>query len=157
MSQFRFEKDHAAASLLLSTGSTIHGCFFVVASLTTHGGPERVGDLLNAEHGFFPFQQEDGTTGQYNRTHVVLVSLPAGMAEEELEPGYACSLRRSVTITLSSGGIVDGDVFVAEPAGRNRLSDYVRSNNKPFWYLVTAHGTVLVNSSHIVEVVERVA
>ena len=157
MSQFRFEKEHASASLVLSTGRTIHGCFFVVASLTTRGGPERVGDLLNTERGFFPFQQDDGTTGQYNRAHVVIVRLPAGRAEEQLEPGYAVSRRRSVAITLSSGATIGGVVLVPESVGHDRLSDWVRNNSKPFWYLVTAEGTVLVNSSHIVEIVEQSA
>jgi hypothetical protein len=156
MSQFRFEKHQVPAGIVLSTGDTIGGCFFVVSSLTTHGGPERVGELLNAEDGFLPFQRDDGTTGQYNRTHIVVVTLPAGMSEEELEPGYSVALRQSVTITLSTGATVEGTVFVSGPAGRERLSDYVRGS-KHFWYVVTSEATLIVNSRHVVALVEKSA
>jgi hypothetical protein len=156
MSQYRFEKHQVPASLLLSTGEVRHGCFFVVASLSTHEGPERVGDLLNASERFFPFQHDDGTTGQYNRAHIVLVRLPEGASEEELEPGFTVALRREVRLTLSTGPALEGTVFVTGPVGKERLSDYVR-NQKAFWYVVTALGTVIVNSAHVVEIVERSA
>jgi hypothetical protein len=156
MSQFRFEKHQTAASLVLSTGTIRVGHVFVVSSLTTHGGPERVGDLLNDEHGFFPFQHGDGTTGQYNRAHVVLVKLPSGLAEEELDPGYDVAIRREITLLLSTGATIDGTLLVNGPPGHERLSDYVR-NTKRFWYIVTPEGTVIVNSEHIVELVEKAA
>ena len=156
MSQFRFEKHQVAARLSLATGSTIDGSFFVATSLTTHGGPERVGDLLNAEDGFFPFQNHDGTTGQYNRAHVVTVTLQSGVAEEELEPGHAVALRRAVTMTLSTGASIEGTVFVSGAAGYERLSDYVR-NAKHFWYVATVDGTTIVNANHIVEIIEKAA
>ena len=130
-----------------------HGCFFVVTSLT-HGGPERVGDLLNSAAGFFPFQHDDGATGQYNRAHLVMVRLPHGVSEEELEPGYSVALRRGVSMTLSTGTAIEGTVLVSGPAGHERLSDYVRGS-KQFWYVLTLRGTVIVNSSHIVELVEK--
>ena len=153
-SQFRFEKHQVAASLILSTGAMRHGCFFVVTSLT-HGGPERVGDLLNGALGFFPFQHDDGSTAQYNRTQLVMVRLPVGVSEEELEPGYTVAQRREVSITLSTGTIVDGSVLVNGPESQQRLSDYVRGA-KQFWYVMTAGGTLIVNSSHIVALVEKV-
>jgi hypothetical protein len=155
MSQFRFEKHQVPASLVLSTGAMRHGCFFVVTSLT-HGGPERVGDLLNGDLGFFPFQHDDGATAQYNRAQLAMVRLPVGVAEEELEPGFSVALRREVSVTLSTGTIVDGTVLVNGPIGHQRLSDYVRAS-KQFWYVLTSGGgTLIVNSSHIVALVERV-
>lgn len=153
MSQFKVEKHQVAASLILSTGAMRHGCFFVFTSLT-HGGPERVGDLLNGASGFFPFQHHDGTTGQYNRNHLVMVTLPAGMAEEESEPGFSVSLRREVSMMLSTGTSIDGTVLVSGPVGHERLSDYVRAS-KQFWYVLTSRGTVIVNSDHIVELIEK--
>ena len=55
----------------------------------------------------------------------------------------------------STGTIVDGTVLVNGPAGHERLSDYVRASRQ-FWYLLTAGGTLIVNSSHIVAIVEKV-
>jgi hypothetical protein len=153
MSQFRFEKHQVAASLVLATGAMRHGHFFVVTSLT-HGRPERIADLLNGASGFFPFQHDDGTTVQYNRAHLVMVKLPEGLAEEELEPGFPIALRRSVSVSLSTGTTIDGTVLVYGGAGHERLSDFVK-DSKPFWYVLTSRGTVIVNSSHIVELVEK--
>jgi tryptophan synthase alpha subunit len=153
MSEFKVQKQQVAASLILSTGAIRHGQFFVVTSLT-HGGPERVGDLLNSAPGFFPFQHDNGTTGQYNRNHLVMVMLPAGIAEEESEPGFAVSLRRDVSMMLSTGTTIDGTVLVSGPVGQERLSDYARAS-KQFWYVLTLRGTVIVNSEHIVELIEK--
>jgi len=153
MSTFRFEKDRVAASLSLSTGHAVSGCFFVLGSVPSRGR-ERVGDLLNAESGFFPFQRDDGTTAQYNRAHIVLVRLPSGVAEEALETGYDAATQRSVVITLSTGAQIDGSVAVYGSVGHERLSDYTRSE-KHFRYVVTPGGTVIINSDHIVEVIEK--
>ena len=156
MSQFKVEKERVAASLALATGQTVTGCFFLLGSLNNAAGRERVGDLLNTEDGFFPFQRDDGTTAQYNRAHVVFVRLPAGVDEEALDPGYDVAQRRSVVITLSSGARIDGTVAVYGPAGYERLSDYTRSARQ-FRYVVTPFGAVIVNSDHIVEVIEKSA
>ena len=154
MSQFRVDKERVAASLSLATGQMVAGCFFVIGSLNNAAGRERVGDLLNAEDGFFPFQRDDGTTVQFNRAHVGFVRLPAGIDEESLEPGYDVSQRRSVIMTLSTGARIDGVVTVAGPVGYDRLSDYTR-RARHFRYVVTPFGSVIVNADHIVEVVEK--
>jgi len=130
-----------------------HGCFFVVTSLT-HGGPERVADLLNGASGFFPFQHDDGATGQYNRAHLVMVTLHSDSAEVELEPGYSVAHRRDVSLMLSTGTSLDGTVLVSGPSGQERLSDFARAS-KQFWYVLTSRGTVIVNSDHIVELIEK--
>ena len=153
MSQFKVQKHQVAASLVLSTGAMRHGCFFVFTSMS-HGGPERVGDLLNGASGFCPFQHGDGVTGQYHRNHLVMVTLPAGNSEEEFDPGFAVSQRREVSLMLSTGTAIDGTVLVSGPAGQERLSDFTRAS-KQFWYVLTGRGTVIVNSDHIVELVEK--
>ena len=154
MSRFKVEKDRVAASISLATGQTITGCFFVLASLNTPVGRERVGDLLNAEDGFFPFQRDDGTTAQYNRAHVVFVRMPAGVDEESLEPGYDVAQRRNVVMTLSTGARIDGTIAVYGPIGYDRLSDYTR-RAKHFRYVATPFGSVIVNAEHIVELIEK--
>jgi hypothetical protein len=67
MSQFQVLKQQVAASLILSTGAIRHGCFFVVTSMT-HGGSERVGDLLNGASGFFRFSTTTGRRGNTTAT-----------------------------------------------------------------------------------------
>lgn len=154
-SQFRFEKIRVSATLTLGTGETVDGCFFVAGFLASHGRPERVGDLLNDETGFFPFERSDGTTVLFNRPHVAMVALPPDVAEAESDPGYDVATRRAVSMTLSTGGCVSGTVAVYRPLGRDRLSDYARSDEH-FRYLVTPDRTLIVNATHIVELSERV-
>jgi hypothetical protein len=153
MSEFRFEKRRINAHLALSTGTTVSGCFFVAGGTATHTGPERVGDLLNAQPGFFPFELIGGNTALYNRAHIVMVALAPGVSEAELDPGYEVAKRRTVAMLLSTGRRVAGTVAVYQPAGRDRLSDYARSGDM-FRYLVTPEQTLIINAAHIVEIVE---
>lgn len=155
MSDLRIEKRRTEAELTLATGASIHGCFFLAASSATHA-PERVGDLLNAEGGFFPFEVRAAPpeTVLYNRTHVVLVTLLAASAiEAQLEPGYAVATERGVRMLLSTGRTIEGCVRVYQPSGRDRLSDYARAP-QVFHYVETPRATLIVNTAHIVELRE---
>jgi hypothetical protein len=157
VSQFRIEKRRAEASLTLSTGLTVRGCFFLSGSRATHAGPERVGDLLNAESGFFPFElnrEKNRYTVLYNRSQVVLVTLDDETVEAQLDPGYSVATDREVRLVLSTGRSVEGHVRIYRPSGRDRLSDYARASEM-FRYVETASGTVIVNSAHIVELREK--
>ena len=156
MSEFRIEKRRTEAALTLASGATIRGCFFLSGSSPTHSGPERVADLLNAEPGFFPFEVASGTgshTVLYNRTQVVLVTLPEETAEAQLDPGYAVAPEREVQMLLSTGRTVDGRVRIYKPSGRDRLSDYARAPEM-FLYVETEGATVIINSAHVVELRE---
>jgi hypothetical protein len=153
MSEYRVAKVRADAELTLTTGARVNGCFFLWASSQTHAGPERVGDLLSERDGFFPFELESGETALYNRAHVVLVKLPSSMSEARLEPGYEVARRHVVSMLLSTGDRIVGTVSVFQPSGRDRLSDYAR-NGDTFRYIETKDYTLIVNSSHLVELRE---
>ena len=153
MSEFRVEKRREAAEITLSTGSAVTGHFFLSGSSQLHAGPERVGDLLNLEPGFFPFQRADGDTALINRAHVIKVVLPENVIEAQLDDGYDVATRRHVSVLLSSGETVTGHVAVYRPIGRDRLSDYAHIDDR-FRYVELADRTVLVNSQHIVSLRE---
>lgn len=152
MSEFRVEKRREAAEITLSTGATLAGHFFLGGSSQAHAGPERVGDLLNLGSGFFPFES-DGQTALLNRAHVIKVVLAQDVIEAQLEDGYDLATRRRVTVLLSSGEQVTGQVTVYRPAGRDRLSDYAHLDDR-FRYLEQADRTLLINSLHIVSLLE---
>jgi hypothetical protein len=155
-SEFKVEKRRAEAELTLSTGTRVKGAFFLAGSTAAHAGPERVGDLLNAEQGVFPFELAGGgpsRTVLYNRAHVTTVALPPKSNEAQLEPGYDLATKRRVSIMLSSGTRVAGTVSVCRPVGRDRLSDHARLE-QTFWYLETADHTLIINSAQIVELLE---
>jgi hypothetical protein len=153
MSEFRFEKIRVPAELTLSSGPPVPGTFFVAGSASDHDGPERVGDLLNAEPGFFPFQRDDGSTTLYNRAQLVLASLPATPGEAESEPGYAVAKKLHVSMVLTTGQTISGTVPVYRPRGNDRLSDYAQIR-QPFRYLLTGDRELLVNTAFVVELRE---
>ena len=153
MSEFRFEKQRVSATLTLAPGTSVSGSFFVAGQTSTHEGAERIGDLLNAEAGFFPFELRDGTTVLYNRSHLVAVALEPGISEAERDPGYDVATHRNVGMLLSTGMRVKGRVAVYAPQGRDRLSDYARAP-EAFRYVVTQKNTLIINAAHIVELTE---
>lgn len=155
MSEFRVAKGKADALLTLADGSTVRGCFFVAAASATGKVPECVKDLLASEAGFFPFAVGDAgaeRTLLYNRAHVVMVEL-SGHDEPRRDPGYEVATRRSVSLLLSNGTRVHGSVRIDRPAGRDRLSDFVRSN-EAFRYVEIPGATLIVNVAHVIELSE---
>ena len=152
MSEFRIEKRQEPAELTLVTGATVSGVFFLADASHLHTGPERVGDLMNVEPGFFPFGT-GGETMLLNRAHVLKVALPPQMIEPQLDAGYDVATRRSVRVLLTTGESVTGNVVVFRPAGHDRLSDYTQSDEQ-FRYLELEDRTLLINSSHIVALTE---
>jgi hypothetical protein len=153
-SAFRIEKRRTNARLTLSSGQSIQGAFFIAGGSALHSGPERVGDLLNSEPGFLPFEVHDGDrvrTVLYNTRQIVMVELADDEARRD--PGYAVATARTVSALLSTGRRVVGAVRVYRPLGRDRLSDWARQP-EPFRYLESADVTLIVNVAHIVEVSE---
>ena len=152
-SQFRFEKRRADAVVTVMGAEPVRGCFFTVAGTHAHAG-ERIGDLLNAEPGFFPFEMQTDSkprTMLLNRAHVIIVEIFDDEARRE--SGYAVAARRDVSILLSNGHRVSGAIRVYRPEGRDRLSDWTRQP-EPFRYLETPESTLIVNAAHIVAVTE---
>jgi hypothetical protein len=134
------------------TGATLSGNFFLSGTSQAHTGPERVGELLNLEPGFFPFES-DGETALINRAHVLKVALPAQMIEPQLDAGYDVATRRHVKVLLTTGEAIVGDVVVFRPAGHDRLSDYAHLDDR-FRYVELDDRTLLINSAHIVALTE---
>jgi hypothetical protein len=152
MSEFRVEKRRETAELTLITGATISGVFFLAGSSQLHTGPERIGDVMNFEPGFFPFES-GGETSLINRAHVLKVVLPTLMIEAQLDAGYDVATRRCVKVLLTTGETITGHIVVYRPPGRDRLSDYAKIDER-FRYVELDDRTVLVNSAHIVALTE---
>ena len=155
-SEFRVEKSRAAATLTLSNGSSVHGCFFIAGGSRTHAGPEGVKDVLNGETRFFPFDA-DGRDGPrtvlYNREHVMFVALE-DREEPRRAPGYDVATERIVTLLMSNGTRLSGAVRVYCPQGHDRLSDFA-SAPETFRYLECAQATYIINVHHVVELIEE--
>jgi hypothetical protein len=153
-SEFLVAKQRAGAVLTLSSGQSARGCFFTAGGSARHSGPERVGDLLNSETGFFPFEVHDADgsrTVLFNRSHVVMVVLDDNEASRD--PGYSVAKRHVVSLLLSSGQRVVGAIRVYRPEGRDRLSDWAL-HPEAFQYVEAADATFIVNMAHIIDVHE---
>jgi hypothetical protein len=153
-SEFRFEKRRAEAVVTLVGGESVRGCFFTASDTTRDRDGERIGDLLNAETGFFPFETQGDPrphTVLFNRAHVITVAVFDDEARRD--SGYAVATRREVSLLLSNGQRIHGTVRVYRPEGRDRLSDWTRQP-EIFRYLETSESTLIVNAAHIVAVSE---
>jgi hypothetical protein len=151
VSEFHVEKYRAEAVLTLSSGRTVAGCFFVASGSARHAGRERVGDLLNSEAGFFPFEiRTDGQveTVLFHRAHIVMVVLSEHEARRD--PGYSVATPRAVSLLLSSGEPVIGGIRIYRPEGRDRLSDWA-CHGERFRYVETTEATIIVNLDHVLE------
>jgi hypothetical protein len=151
---FRIEKGRSRATLTLASGETVHGSFFV----STHGvrlpGAERIGDLLNAEPGFFLFEIHDqraARTAIFNRSHVVIVKVAE--PEARRDPGYDVATEHIVSIRLDSDVEIVGSVRVYMPEGHDRLSDWARHPDQ-FRYVEAGEETLIVNVAHVIEITE---
>ena len=151
-SELRVEKRREAAEITLATGATLSGVFFLAGSSQMHTGPERVGDMLNSERGFFPFES-GGETTLINRAQVLKVTLPTQMIEAQLDTGYDVATRRHIKVLLTTGEAITGDIVIFRPAGHDRLSDYAHIE-EPFRYVELSDRTLLINSAHIVTLTE---
>jgi hypothetical protein len=154
VSSYRIQKRRSDAVVTLTSGDRMHGCFFIASGSARHSGPERVGELLNAEPGFFPFEvhePEGVRTILCNRAHVLAVALAENEAREDA--GYGVATRRLVSVLLSNGRRLTGAVLVHRPQGHDRVSDWARQT-ETFRYLETPDMTIIVNTAHVVEIAE---
>ena len=153
-SVLRIEKMRSHASLTLSNGRTVFGCFFVAGASLRSAGPERVLDVLNDEKGFFPFEVHGRgpvRTVLVNRAHVVIIILAS--PEARRDPGYHLATERPISLLLTNGRCLDGAVRVYRPEGRDRLSDWARHPDQ-FRYVEAGDATVIVNVAHVLELSE---
>ena len=152
--ELRYEKRRAEAVVTLLGGETVRGWFFVAAGSLLHAGAERVGDLLNAEIGFFPFElhESGGRIVLYNRPHVVTVRVFEEEARDE--SGYSVAPREQVC-RAPVGRTASSPAACAStaPKDANRLSDWARQP-ETFRYIESDESTLIVNAAHIVAVHE---
>jgi hypothetical protein len=147
-SPFRVEKQRCNAVVMLTNGACVPGHFFLAKASATSTGTERLGELLNAETGFFPFEDEGGETVLYNRDHVISVEVFDD--EVRRDAGYGVARSRVVSLSLSNGQRLQGSVRIYRPEGHERLSDWARHGQR-FRYLETTYSTFLVNIDHVVD------
>ena len=148
MSQYRIEKQHdVMATITLASGVELRGSFFLADAATAHSGRERVYDLLNEPERFFPFDVEgrDGKPSYVSllaRSHVLFVTLDEPAAElhyDDLSLGMAS--RKFVSLLLTNGARMRGELFIVMPEGMDRVSDFANRDQMS-----------IVNFDHVIEI-----
>ena len=147
-SAYRVAKQRAEGIITLTSGAAVAGCFFLADASPTVPGRERVAELLNAESGFFPFEEANGRAVLYNRDHVVTVQVSDD--EVRRDSGYSVATERPVSLLLTNGHHLRGSIRVHRPEGRDRLSDWARHGER-FRYVETGDATFIVNIDHVVD------
>ncbi|MEZ5287274.1 MAG: hypothetical protein R2712_21220 [Vicinamibacterales bacterium] len=113
-SAYRVEKLRSAATLTLSTGERVSGCFFLSPASAHAPRPERVGELLNEGDGFFPFEvQGPGSAPRavlLNREQILTAALTANEIQDT--PGYDTATQYLVSIGMANGPRLMGTVRV---------------------------------------------
>jgi hypothetical protein len=156
VSAYHLDKRRVGARITLTNGNVVRGDLYLAHTTPSGAGPELVGDMLNAERGFFPLGIADSSGGPtrtalYNRAHVLVVRLVEEELELSFDASYAIAPRRSVALSLENGERLFGVLHVVMPDGRTRVSDYARTEDR-FRYLETSDGTCVVNFDHVVEI-----
>ena len=121
---------------------------FLAEFASTHTGPERLSDLLNAHDEFFPAQDASGETRFLGRH-----SIAAARVEREWELGEELpeGHQHEVEIQLAGGIQLRGLVSFVLPHDRSRLLDYL-NDPQPFVRLAEQDKVSLVNKRHILRV-----
>ena len=156
MSAYQIEKRRARVKITLATGTSVVASLFLADATPAGIRPERVGDMLNSDHGFFPAEVQDPSATRvslFNRDHVVMMRLEEPELELELDASYAIAPRRRVAFVISGGDLLFGEMHVVAPEGHMRVSDFA-STAERFRYLETADGTYVVNLGHVVEIAQ---
>lgn len=132
----------------LADGDVRRGCVFLDYIDVIHRGEQTLLDKLNDDYDWFPMSGE--ALRIVNRGHVVMVEPEEGLATnlvcKENSPVYR---RERVTVLLSSGREIEGQIAMDLPDEFSRVSDFLNFPQN-FFAVETDRGHVLVSKEHVV-------
>lgn len=139
---YHIEKRRLPVLVTLVGGARLAGDVFVQAHARHHVGPEDAQDLLNSPEPFFPLALTAEETVMIAKSQVSDVAADLSTRDGEI---WATAEPKVVEVTLSTGAVFTGSVFLAVPLERPRLLDYLNCYTEPFLTLYTTEGARLVN------------
>lgn len=147
MNDQKITKNRRSVSFTLADGSNVEGYVFLSLYEACHGGPQRVGDLLNNVETFVPVDTSNGML-HLNIGNIIAAYTPLSEEKSDL---MTLGARHKVQITTSLGSVIDGEIFVNLPHERNRVSDYLNQGER-FFRVFLAEKIVYIGSGYIVTV-----
>jgi hypothetical protein len=146
--QFRVIKRPVPVRVRLASGRQL-AAIIQCAEHTEHGGArERVKDVLNGEEALVPLWNETTESNTLvNKRFIELVELeePDAMDPQTL----ALCERRHVSILLSSGTGIRGNLLISTRPGQHRTLDFLNRGER-FFYLETELGMQVVHLEHVI-------
>jgi hypothetical protein len=130
-------------------GGSIRGNVFLSTQSRLHYGDEQVIDLLHSTEQFFPFSLEDSDSVRIVNKH----SITALFTFEEAGPDDELGKRAKVTVKMTDGRELTGEVIIDEPQYKSRILDFLNADQRLFFRLLGDGGTYYLNTHHVSQVI----
>lgn len=156
---YRIPKIPVAVEINLGEGEIRWVEVFVAEHLDRSFRPQHVADLLASPQPFLPARQvgEERTALFHKDVAVwIRIATAAGALPVEESAGGLDELfehKRAVTVELSTGESIAGDLLYSLPNDRARVIDYLNQESR-FFRLFGAEYLYLVNKDRVVQVIE---
>ena len=148
--RFRVSKRPVPVRVRLATGRQISAHLQCAEHAHGHHGRERVKDVLNAEEDVIPLWSEGpAACTLVNKRFIELVELIEPDRVDPNEPDLTS--HREVSVLLSSGTGLRGQLLISTPPGQSRTLDFLNRGER-FFYLETENGMTIVHLEHVVTV-----
>jgi hypothetical protein len=135
------------AVVTVQSGEVYPGHIHLLGGLHWQAGPETPLEMMNREEAFFPLTLENGLPLFFSKAQVVMV-VPEWPPEDLAAPEAPVGDRHGLTVQLTTGEEVTGEVTVAPRPTRTRTLDHMNIAT-PFFLLETPGGARLINRAHV--------
>ncbi|MBE0597794.1 MAG: hypothetical protein IH614_11035 [Desulfuromonadales bacterium] len=150
MSVYRVEKSEQPVTVHLYDQGMRQGVVFLSPNSCTLCGAQSVLELLREKTRFLPFRNQQGELTLINKEVITYIGFQP--TEDEIPP-LVCD-EVDVRIVFFGGELLEGTILLDQPAGKNRLLDYV--NAFPGFFAVRGKNRRFVaNGSMVQEVTPR--
>ena len=151
MDRLRIPKHRAEVELTGPDGEARRFSLFL-SEHTSHGGPERVVDLLNGPREFLPAVDCETDATTFLARSCIVIARVAGPLWDVDEVNLP--LEHEVEVVLSNGKALSGLISYVLPHESCRVVDYL-NDPAPFLALVEGERVALVNKRYVLRVTLR--
>ncbi len=148
MTSLAVDKIKQKVSLALSDQSQFSGHIFLSRVSELGVGQQTIMGALTGPERFVPFETTQGEFTFLNQDHIVWV---ASMLEKDLMKAVVAEERRNVTVLLQGGKRLKGDLVMAVPEEKTRLSDLLNEVGD-YMTLQDDKREILINVNYVVRV-----
>jgi len=126
----------------------IQGNIFLSPQSGLHYGEERVIDMLNDTNSFFPFELEGPSPIRIiNKKNIISLT-----AADDLPAEEGLGKKETITVVLSSGRKMSGELIIDQPDYKSRVLDFFNSEERQFFTLFSESSTHYINIAHVIDV-----